>query len=186
MDTLRAQTNPHFLFNALHALYGSIPADAVTARKTLLNLADLFRYTLDSKSQFVSLEDEIRIVEAYLQIARLRLGERLRTSVDVEDHATSKMVPALSIQPLVENAVKHGVSAKPEGGEVRVSARLGNGSLRVEVVDNGVGFEPDDRPSSGHGLRSVERRLQLCYPESVDFRIESGSSGTKVTYSIPL
>lgn len=185
MDTLRAQINPHFLFNSLHALNGIIPPNATTARRTLLNLADIFRYALGAKRQFVPLEDEIRIVEAYLQIERLRLGERLKTDVSIDQGALDRLVPALAIQPLVENAVKHGISLKPEGGQVGLSVRIEGTWLSIRVRDNGNGFDPDEGLSQGHGLTSVRRRLQLAYTDSLDFRIESGGDGTQVSFRVP-
>lgn len=185
MDTLRAQINPHFLFNSLHALNGIIPPNATTARRTLLNLADIFRYALGAKRQFVPLEDEIRIVEAYLQIERLRLGERLKTNVSIDQGALDRLVPALAIQPLVENAVKHGISLKPEGGQVGLSVRIEDGWLSIQVRDNGNGFDPDEGMPQGHGLTSVRRRLQLAYTDSLDFRIESGRNGTEVSFRVP-
>ena len=186
MAALRAQINPHFLFNALNALNGAIPTDAIDARRTLLNLSDVFRYFLDSKQQFVSLEEEMRIVEAYLQIERLRLGDRLTTRIDMDDRARGKRVPALSIQPLVENAVKHGVSSRVQGGEVNLSAHLENGNLRIEVSDDGMGFDPRMQSSAGHGLRSVERRLHLYYGEAAEFRIEADGKGSRVGFRVPL
>lgn len=182
---LRAQINPHFLFNSLNALNAIIPAGATAARKTLLNLADIFRYSLSTKQQLVSLTDEIDIVEAYLQIERLRLADRLTTRIEIDERVRFSRVPALSIQPLVENAVKHGVSRKADGGEVRVSAREDSGGLRVEVADNGPGFDTQAQRDRGHGLRSVERRLQLCYEGAVEFRVESDTSGARVGFTIP-
>lgn len=184
--TLRAQINPHFLFNALNALNAIIPAEAPDARKTLLNLADIFRYSLNSKQQLVSLADEIEIVEAYLQIERLRLADRLTTRIEIDERVRFIRVPALSIQPLVENAVKHGVSRKAKGGEVQVVAREEEGGLRVEVTDNGPGFDTRVQRGQGHGLRSVERRLQLCYSGAVEFHIESDVSGTRVSFTVPV
>ena len=186
MATLRAQINPHFLFNALNALNGIIPTAAMDARKTLLNLADIFRYSLDSKRQFVSLREEMRIVEAYLQIERLRLGNRLTTRIDLDDRVRSMKIPALSIQPLVENAVKHGVSSKPHGGEVRVMAHQVAGALDIEVSDDGEGFDPPPQSTRGHGLRSVERRLQLCYGGAVEFRIDTDRTGSRVGFRVRL
>ncbi len=186
MATLRAQINPHFLFNALNALNGIIPESASDARKTVLNLADIFRYGLGSKRQFVLLEDELRIVEAYLQIERLRMGDRLRTHINVDHRARRCKIPALSIQPLVENAVKHGVSRRPEGGAVRVVASQKDGRLHIEVSDDGVGFDPKRQFSNGHGLRSVERRLHLGYGELVEFRVDSDASGSTVEYRVPV
>ena len=186
MAALRAQINPHFLFNALNALNGIIPKAAIDARRTLLNLADIFRYSLDAKQQFVSLEEEMRIVEAYLQIERLRLGDRLTTRIELDDRMRLKKVPALSIQPLVENAVKHGVSSRAQGGEVRVLAKQEDGTLHIEVSDDGEGFDPQAQSSLGHGLQSVERRLQLCYSGAVKFRIEADGTGSKVGFRVPL
>lgn len=186
MATLRAQINPHFLFNAFNALNGIIPAGAADARRTLLNLADIFRYSLESKRQFVPLEEEMEIVEAYLQIERLRLGARLTARIEMDDAVRFCKVPALSIQPLVENAVKHGISRKAEGGEVRVSARQEGSGLRIEVADDGPGFEPGTHPKRGHGLRSVERRLRLGYGHGVDFVVESAETGSRVGFTVPL
>ncbi len=183
--TLRAQINPHFLFNALNALNGLIPAGAAAARTTLLNLADIFRYSLNSKQHQVVLADELEVVEAYLQIERLRLADRLTTHIDVDDEVRSTRVPALSIQPLVENAIKHGVSHLAKGGEVRITAHAQAGDLRVEVADNGPGFGVQASPGQGHGLRSVERRLQLCYGGAVQFDIESDTAGSRVGFTIP-
>ena len=184
MATLRAQINPHFLFNAFNALNAIIPASARDARSTLLNLADIFRYSLDGRRQFVPLEEEMGIVEAYLQIERLRLGKRLKTRIDMENSVRFRRVPALSIQPLVENAVKHGISRKAEGGEVSVRACQEGSGLRVEVVDNGPGFDPNALPERGHGLRSVERRLQLCFAGAAEFLVQSGRSGSTVGFVI--
>ncbi len=184
MATLRAQINPHFLFNAFNALNAIIPASASDARRTLLNLADIFRYSLGGKRQFVPLEEEMEIVEAYLQIERLRLGKRLRTRIEMDDRARFRLVPALSIQPLVENAVKHGISRMAEGGDLSVIARSEEGGIRVEVVDNGPGFDPRSLPERGHGLRSVERRLQLCFGEDAEFLVQSGDSGSRVGFVV--
>ena len=184
MAALRAQINPHFLFNALNALNAIIPPDAANARRILLNLADVFRYSLDGKRQYVALEEELEIVDAYLQIERLRLGKRLSCRIEIDDEVRHRQVPALSIQPLVENAVKHGISCKAEGGEVQVLARKAGAGLRVEVIDDGDGFDPGALPERGHGLRSVERRLHLCFAGDADFSIETGRAGSKVGFVI--
>jgi LytS/YehU family sensor histidine kinase len=186
LDALRAQINPHFLFNALNALYGVIPRSAGEARKTLVSLSEVFRYALQSKRQFVSLDEELRIVEAYLQIEHLRLGRRLRTEIHVSTEARSVQVPVLSIQPLVENAVKHGVSAKAEGGLVRIDARVVGGALRVEVSDDGPGFDAAAPPRLGHGLQNVRRRIQLCYRERSELAVKSSGSETVVGFTAPL
>lgn len=186
LQALRAQINPHFLFNALNALYGIIPRAAADARKTLLNLAEIFRYSLEGKRQMAPLDEEMRVVQAYLDIERLRLGGRLSVRLEVDRGARAVSVPALSIQPLVENAVKHGISAKPEGGEVTVRARRGKGGLTVEVIDNGVGMSADAAATAGHGLRNVRRRLQLCYGGGVELALDTSSSGVRAGFTAPL
>ena len=185
LQALRAQINPHFLFNALNALYGIIPRAAADARKTLVNLAEIFRYSLESKRQMAPLDEEMRVVEAYLDIERLRLGNRLSVRVEVEPEARSVSVPALSIQPLVENAVKHGISEKPEGGEVTVRARRIHGDLAVEVIDNGAGMSLGAAETAGHGLRNVRRRLQLCYEGRVELAVEASSRGVRAGFTAP-
>ena len=112
LRALQAQINPHFLFNALNTLYGTIGRENPEARRLVLNLADVFRYFLQSDRTFIPVEEELRIVRAYLEIEELRLGPRLRTEIEIDDLALQVSIPALSIQPLVENAVKHGDSSQ--------------------------------------------------------------------------
>lgn len=186
LDALRAQINPHFLFNSLNALYATIPRSAVDARETLVNLAEIFRYSLRGKRQFVSLDQEMRIVQAYLQIERLRLGERLRTRIDIAEDTLQTAVPVLSIQPLVENAVKHGVSSGIEVGTVRIESRIVGESLRVAVSDDGPGFLSTGSPSGAHGLENVRRRLRLCYGDGASLKIASPAAGAEVELTVPL
>lgn len=185
LQALRAQINPHFLFNALNALYGVIPRAAPGARKTLLNLADILRYSLDNKRQQVALDEELRVVEAYLAIERLRLADRLAVRIECDDAARSAKIPAFSVQPLVENAVKHGISGKPSGGGISVDIGLNDDRLRIEVRDDGVGFEASNTPGSGHGLRNVQRRLELCYGDDTEFEIDSEPGRTCVRFTVP-
>ena len=185
LDALRAQINPHFLFNSLNALYATIPRSAVDARETLVNLAEIFRYSLQGTRQFVSLDQEMRIVQAYLQIERLRLGERLRTGIDIAEDTLQIAVPVLSIQPLVENAVKHGVSSGIEVGTVRIESRIVGESLRVIVSDDGPGFPSTGPPSGAHGLENVRGRLRLCYGERASLKIASPPTGAEVELRVP-
>src|SRR6185295_19284485 len=121
-------------------LYGTIPREAAGARRMVLNLADIFRYFLQTDRAFIPLEKELEIVRAYLEIEALRLGSKLRIEIDVSPEALAVSIPILSVEPLVENAVKHGVADKPEGGLVRVEARIESGALRIRVSDTGQGF----------------------------------------------
>jgi LytS/YehU family sensor histidine kinase len=187
LRALQSQINPHFLFNALNTLYGIIPRDASGARQTVLNLAEIFRYFLESERTFIRLEDELEIVKAYLDIERLRLGPRLEVEIEVDEAALPVMIPILSIQPLVENAIKHGISAKPGSGLLCLRASMLDDELRITVEDTGAGMSNGGSKSgAGVGLANLKRRLQLCFGPDADLSIDSGPRGTKVQFAIPL
>ena len=195
LRALQSQIHPHFLFNALNTLYGIIPREAKGARDTVLNLADIFRYFLETEKSFLPLEEELHIVRAYLEVERLRLGDKLRIEIDVEPAALLAPIPILSIQPLVENAVKHGIAPLPGGGVVRIEARIERGMeagsesvLRVTVSDTGGGFATEKSKSGagqGVGLDNVNRRLQLCYGPEASLAIRSDRGGSSVSFVIP-
>ncbi len=184
LRALQSQIHPHFLFNALNTLYGIIPREARGARETVLNLADIFRYFLETKRTLVPLEEEMHIVKAYLDVERLRLGDKLRLEIDVTPEAQAVPIPILSIQPLVENAVKHGIAPQAGGGLIQIRARIDpSGALLLSVRDSGPGFSKSSR--RGVGLENVERRLDLCYGGEARMTIDSGASGTEVSVRIP-
>ncbi|MEP6534693.1 MAG: histidine kinase [Bryobacteraceae bacterium] len=190
LRALQAQINPHFLFNSLNALYGAIPRQSAGARQTVLNLAEIFRYFLQNDRTFIELSEELKIVRAYLEIEALRLGDRLETEIDIDDAALSARIPILSVQPLVENAVKHGVAPNAEPGRLRLSAKVRpSGEVQIQIEDSGSGFSrgPEEARSAGTGvgLDNVRQRLKLCYGEEVELQIESGAGGTKVGFLIP-
>ncbi len=186
LQALRAQINPHFLFNSLNALYGLIPRSASEARRTLVNLAEIFRYSLQGNRPYVPLEEELRTVQAYLEVERLRLGNRLETEIEISKEARSVVIPALSIQPLVENAVKHGISRKADAGRVKLEARVADGNLQVTVSDDGPGFQSSGPQENGHGLDNVRRRLRLCYGEQGRLQVQSTAGHTGVSFRVPL
>lgn len=186
LQALRAQINPHFLFNSLNALYGLIPRVAAEARRTVVNLAEIFRYLLQGNRQHVPLEEELRTVRAYLEVERLRLGSRLVTRIEVSRQARSVEIPALSIQPLVENAVKHGISRKAEGGSIGLEAAVEDGALEVAVSDDGPGFQSSGSRENGQGLENVRRRLRLCYGEQGRLQVQSAAGRTRVGFRVPL
>lgn len=186
LRALQSQIHPHFLFNALNTLYGIIPREAQGARDTVLNLADIFRYFLETEKSFLPLEEELHIVQAYLQVERLRLGEKLRVEIEVEPEALLISIPILSIQPLVENAVKHGIAPTLEGGLIKLEARIeASGALRVTVSDTGAGFGVHKDGKPGMGLDNVTRRLQLCYGAEARLVIQSGAQGSVVSFLVP-
>ena len=187
LRALQAQINPHFLFNALNTLYGSISRESREARRMVLNLAEIFRYFLQGDRSFIPLNEELRIVQAYLEIEKLRLGERLETEVAVSETAKAAMIPILSVQPLVENAVKHGVAPRLAGGRVSLRAAIEDGQLQVTVQDTGVGFAATTASEgAGMGLDNVRRRLKLCYGGESTFEIRSSSDGSMITFRIPV
>ena len=184
LRALQSQIHPHFLFNALNTLYGIIPREARGARETVLNLADIFRYFLETKKTTVPLEEEMHIVKAYLDVERLRLGDKLKLEINVTPEAQLVPIPILSIQPLVENAVKHGIAPLAGGGLIQIRAEIdANGSLLISVRDSGPGFSKSNR--SGVGLENVERRLELCYGGDASLAIDCDVSGTEVCVRIP-
>ena len=185
LRALRSQINPHFLFNALNALYGAIPREAGGARRMVLNLAEIFRYSLQSDKAFVPLAQEMQIVRAYLELEQCRLASRLDVQIEVDDAALQIPIPALSIQPLVENAVKHGVALRIEPGYVRITAQCRNEELRISV-ENSASGRATEAPVTGVGLQNVRRRLEICYGAGAELRFSPGMEFTTVEIRIPL
>ena len=190
LRALQSQINPHFLFNALNTLYGTIPREAGGARRMVINLAEIFRYFLQSDRTFVSLAQEMQIVRAYLEVEQLRLGDRLRVEFQVDEAALDLPVPVLSVQPLVENAIKHGIAQSAEPGYVRVRIErvrieAGGEELRI-VVENSTDCARAEETGAGVGLQNVRRRLEICYGPGATLRLAPDSHKTTAEISIPL
>lgn len=161
---LRSQLNPHFLFNALHSVSGLVRRDPEAADLALERLGALIRYSLSHARQgFVPLEEDIGFARDFVEIEQMRLGEGLRLVVDAEPAALEALVPSLTIQPLVENAIRHGLDPRPGGGTVWITARTLAGALRISVADDGAGLR-DAPPGSGLGLGALEQRMRLACP----------------------
>ena len=184
LRALQARIHPHFLFNALNALYGSIPRSAPAAHRAVLHLAEIFRYLLKGGEGLIPLERELEIVRAYLEIESLRLGERLAWRVEAPEEALRVMIPVLSLQPLVENAVRHGVAPFERKGEVCVSARIEAGLCRIEVSDTGDGPDPASRPE-GIGLDNVRRRLALHFGAECGLELRRQGRLTVASFAVP-
>ncbi len=185
LRALQSQINPHFLFNALNALYGTIPREAGEARRLVLNLADIFRYFLQSDKIFVTLAQELQIVRAYLEVEQFRLGDRLAIRIDVDDAALEIPIPVLSIQPLVENAIKHGVSLRTGPGYVKISAQFTGKDLRITVEDSGSG-NAAPAPGMGVGLNNVRRRMEICYGPAAGLALSVSPEQTTAELKLPL
>ena len=185
LRALQSQINPHFLFNALNTLYGTIPRGAPGARRMVLNLAEIFRYFLQSDKSLVPLSREIEIVRAYLEVEQLRLGDQLHVEIDVDRGAGDIPIPVLSIQPLVENAIKHGVAQSGKSGYVRVKCKLQAQQLSISVENSTGSFVPKD-PGPGVGLPNVRRRLEICYGPTAQLRLTIGKQTSLAELEIPV
>jgi signal transduction histidine kinase len=188
LAALRAQVNPHFLFNTLNSIAQLVATDPAKAEDCIERLADLYRYILNrANAQFVSLADELRMAEWYLEIEQVRFGDALVVERQIDGRALPVMVPSLILQPLVENAVKHGIGPKVGGGRVTIRASLDNGSLYLAVTDTGVGVR--DRATifeRGIGLRNVRDRLAQIYRATGQPQVSCGTEGgTTVSIWIP-
>lgn len=166
LRALRAQVNPHFLFNTLNTIAALVHDNPRAAEETTTRLAEVFRYVLlASEREHARLADERAFVRDWLAIEQTRFGGRLRYEEDIPVGLESARVPSLVLQPLVENAVRHAVASRPEGGTIRLAARAEGDRLVVEVSDDGPGFDPAAEPSgAGFGLHSVRERLRMAGP----------------------
>jgi signal transduction histidine kinase len=193
LRALRAQVNPHFMFNALNTIAGLIPRRPDRAERTIEQLAEVFRYTLRrSEREWVPLDEELEAVRAYLDIERTRFGDRLEFTIRAGDEADEVRIPAMIVQTLVENAVKHGVGATRVPGRIEVNVDVTQSRLRIEVRDNGPGFEESalrvfDQPGEGHGLRNVRERLRGYFGDAACLSVaRDGSPGmTVVSVEMP-
>ncbi len=194
LKALRAQVNPHFLFNALNTIAALIPRHPGRAEETVEELAEVFRYALHrSEREWVRLEEELEAVEAYLRVEQARFGEGLQFRMSADAAAREARIPAMFVQTLVENAVKHGVAALAAPGLVDVRACLAGPLLRIEVRDSGPGFDESgprlpQRPGAGYGLRNIRDRLGGYFGDAARLSIgrDSGCGMTLVSIEMPL
>jgi LytS/YehU family sensor histidine kinase len=186
LSSLESRVHPHFLFNTLNSISSLIQDDPALAERMVERLSALLRFSLDSnQSRTVSLSQEVKIIVDYLEIEKARFGERLRFRVDVPPELEQVEVPPLSLQTLVENSIKYGVSPRRDGGEVGVTARLESGIVRIEVTDDGPGFTPE-AITAGHGLDNVQGRLAALFDDQASLSISAEPGRTRVTISVPM
>lgn len=197
LDALRAQINPHFLFNTLNTIIMKSRTDPGQARRLLIKLADFFRYAIKSEGHFSPFSQEFAFVRTYLFLEKARFEDKLKIYYDIDPQVLSVNVPVLTIQPLLENAVKHGILPKENGGTVQLQANLDVINLRTNIIvkDDGVGIPPEQlknllKPegrSAGVGLSNIHERLTRLYGKRFTFNIESVvDQGTTVHLRIPL
>jgi len=186
LEALRSQLNPHFLFNTLHSIAELVHSNPRLAEQLILRLGELLRQVLQSSSrQQLTLSEELEFIRGYVEIEQMRLGERLRVVWDIQPEAFDSLVPSLILQPLVENAIQHGIAAREGPGTLTVRARRADGELHIEVADTGPGLTPGEpgRPQ-GIGLANTQARLRHLYGERQAFRLTNGE-GLVVSLRIP-
>ena len=187
LAALRAQVNPHFLFNALHSVVHLIPRDPARAARAAEQVAGLLRATLEENRDLVPLDEELGFVRRYLELERLRFGDRLKVTEHVDDEALDILVPVFSVQTLIENAVRPGAAPRLGPTTIDLSARAMNGRLVVSVRDDGDGAPRDSvDASNGTGLRRLRERLAVLYDRRARLDIDSSSgNGFVASLSLP-
>jgi two-component system, LytTR family, sensor kinase len=192
LNALRLHLEPHFLFNALNAISSEVAANPALACNMIADLGALLRRSLDCKdSAEITLAEELALLEHYLSIQRVRFGERLDIDIDVAPGLLTAMVPPMLLQPLVENAIRHGIERRMSGGRIVVSASQAGDRLHLEVTDDGAGLPRGWRMerATGHGLRVTLERLKALYPECGEEYLtvqRRRGEGTEVAIRIPL
>jgi signal transduction histidine kinase len=186
LAALRSQLNPHFLFNTLHSLGTLARRDVARLDDALERLGDLLRHALDPRTTgCIPLADDLAFAENYIEIERLRLGSRLRVEMDVSENALDVSVPSLTMQPLVENAILHGIDPVPAGGTIRIHARTADGTLVITVADDGVGANGSATTRNGIGLGALRERLALTYDRFELATDAAVSGGYTVRLTLP-
>jgi len=184
LKALKAQINPHFLFNSLNSISALATVDGARARDMCIKLSDFLRTTLKlGERSRITLADELTLARAYLDVERVRFGARLRVEIASDAGCEGCFVPSLVLQPLVENAVKHGIAGLVEGGEIRIEAHCGGGRLQLKICNQ---FDPESPASSGHGLglRNVRDRLRALYENTA--RLDTATDDDRFTAELDL
>jgi hypothetical protein len=174
LQTLRLQLQPHFLFNTLHSISTLNHEDPKAANRMIARLSELLRFTLETTDQEIPLRQEIEFLRRYLEIEQIRFGPRLAVQIDVSPEVLDARVPTLLLQPLVENAVRHGIAPYAAAGKITVSARREDGTLHVTVVDTGPGADSEiAEAKAGVGLSNTRARLEQLYGKDHRFELRN-------------
>lgn len=190
MEALTSQINPHFLFNTLNTVSWLIRMNPDEARELVVRLSTILRRLLRKHENFVPLREELDFIDNYLAIEMARFGpEKLQFHKDIDERTLDAMVPSMLLQPIIENSVRHGLTPRIEGGEIRLRTARHDGRLVIEVEDNGVGIAAERIPeiyASGIGINNVNERLQVLYGKQYALRIESlPGLGTTIRIEVP-
>jgi len=187
LQALQMQLNPHFLFNTLHSISSLMHKDIEAADKMITRLSDLLRAALEGAgTQEVSLRQELKLLELYLAIEKIRFGNRLTVKLDVAADVLEAQVPNLILQPLVENAIRHGIEPRARPGRIELQAHRQNGVLAVVLSDDGTGLGQNGAIREGIGLSNTRARLRELYGSAHRFELASGpQGGVRVELNIP-
>jgi two-component system, LytTR family, sensor histidine kinase AlgZ len=185
LAALESRIHPHFLFNTLNTVSSLIPTAPARAERLLEQVSALLRFSLEAPQKgLVPLQQEMKIVTDYLGIEQARFGQRLRFTLDIDDHVRETQVPPFAVQTLVENCVKHAVDTSRKGAEIKIRAVLEGGSASIEVADNGPGFSSTDLPA-GHGLDNLRSRLTVLFGDPEPLRMTCRDGWTAVGFRVP-
>ena len=186
LSAIKAQLNPHFLYNVFNTISASVPPEQERTREMIAELADLFRYQLKaSRTELVCLRDEIEFLEKYLDLEKARFGDRLVVKMDIDKTLLDENVPSMMIQPIVENCLKHGLASKIEGGEVAIFIKKRDNILNFGVKDTGVGVKDKLNllNTEGVGLKNTQLRLEKLYHSKLVFE-DNHPTGLSVSFDI--
>jgi len=185
LQVLKMQLHPHFLFNTLNTIYNLVPVNGREAQNMIARLSDLLRFSLDHvTTEKVTLEQEMALLMGYLEIEKVRFEERLHVETEIPKETLRAEVPNMILQPLVENAIRHGIGKKATGGMIRIAARRRDSRLEIIVHDDGAP-PPPGRENTGIGLANTRARLTKLYGKNFVFALQPVNPGTKVTLEIP-
>ena len=178
LQTLQMQLNPHFLFNSLHSISSLMHKDVEAADDMIVRLSDLLRAALDSSdTQEVTLREELKFLQRYLEIEKIRFGNRLTVTTEVAADTLDAQVPNLILQPLVENAIRHGIEPHAKAGRIELRAKLADGKLTLDVIDNGSGLKNSGATKEGVGLTNTRARLRTLYGDAHRFELSNAPTG---------
>ena len=186
LDAIRARTNPHFLFNALHTLAALVKFHPTMAESAIERLGDMLRYTLKEDGRaLVEFSEEYEFTRQYIAFEQLRYEDRLKVNLEIDPESFNFDVPPFSIQTLAENAVRHAISIRPEGGSIWIKCSCQEGTLSVSVRDDGPGGGGDPGQSHQFGLRSLQERLRAVYGAMADLHLHRGPQGFEARFVVP-
>jgi two-component system LytT family sensor kinase len=195
MRALRAQISPHFIYNSLSAIASYVRTNPERARTLLLDFADFTRYSFRRHGEFTTLSEELKSIDQYLALERARFGERLTVTLQIAPEVLPVTVPFLCLQPLVENAVRHGMEGKVEPGHISILAADGGSEALITIEDDGIGMDPEQlrrtlagqvHESAGIGLGNIDERLRRLYGDDYGLIVETACGlGTKIKVRVP-